>query len=183
MGGRRGEYRGNKWKAVAMFAEMIEDAYNSCATPPPIDTPVPLDSLDDDPIVPSTQMAVSSFIAINPTLHRDIYALRDPGERPMAFMNHGFADFTSSAFLSLGGRYNSALDSGCTDHIIRQRKFFQNYDTSRAVSIGTANSGSLAALASGDVSFRVPYRDRDGRSHHILFTLRNCLHAPDAPIN
>jgi len=181
MEGRRGEYRGNKGKAVAMFAEMIEDAYNSCVTtPPPEPEPLyPLVDSEEDPNVPT----VSSFLAPNPTIRRDYFAERDPDKFPMAFVSNSIEDFKSAAFLSLGGRFNSALDSGCTDHIIRHRKVFQHYDTSKAVSIGTANSGSLEALAGGDVSFRVPYHDRHGQVQQILFTLRNCLHAPDAPVN
>jgi hypothetical protein len=166
MEGRRGEYRGNKGKAVAMFAEMMEDAYNSCVTtPPPEPEPsYPLVDSEEDPNVPT----VSSFLAPNPTIRRDYFAERDPDKFPMAFVSNSIEDFKSAAFLSLGGRFNSALDSGCTDHIIRHRKVFQHYDTSKAVSIGTANSGSLEALAGGDVSFRVPYHDRHRAGHEWI---------------
>jgi hypothetical protein len=185
MEGQRGEYRGNKGKAVAMFAEMMEDAYNSWAmTPPPEPEPsYPLVDLEEDPSVPSAPLPVSSFLAPNPTIRRDYFAERDPDKFSMAFVSNSVEDFRSTAFLSLGGRFNSALDSGCTDHIIRHREVFQHYDTSKAVSIGTANSGSLEALAGGDVSFRIPYHDRHGQVQPIIFTLRNCLYAPDAPVN
>ena len=69
------------------------------------------------------------------------------------------------------------LDSGCTHHIIRDRSLFLNY-VSKPISAGTANFGSLQALGTGDVSFHSPFG-----AHHVLFTLRGCLHAPDAPIN
>ena len=185
MEGQRGEYRGNKGKAVAMFAEMMEDAYNSCATLPPPEPELsyPLVDSEEDPNVPLAPLPVSSFLAPNPTIRRNYFAERDPDKFPMAFMSNSVEDFKSIAFLSLGGHFNSALDSGCTDHIIRHCEIFQNYDTSKAVSIGTANSGSLEALAGGDVSFRVPYHDRHGQVQQILFTLRNCLYAPDAPVN
>jgi len=181
MEGRHGEYRGNKGKAVAMFVEMMEDAYNSCATtPPPKPKPsYPLVDSEEDPNV----LTVSSFLAPNPTLCHDYFAERDPDKFPMAFVSNSIEDFKLTAFLSLGGRFNSALDSGCTDHIIRHHKVFQHYNTSKAVSIGTANSGSLEALAGGDVSFRVPYHDWHGQVQQILFMLQNCLHAPDAPVN
>ena len=83
-----------------------------------------------------------------------------------------------AAFLSLGNAYNSCLDSGCTDHIVKDRCLFQTYDVSGAVEIGTANCGFLLAKGSGDVFFRVPYHDR-----FVIFTMRGCLHAPDTPIN
>ena len=67
------------------------------------------------------------------------------------------------------------MDSGCTDHIITDRRLFQTYDTSGAIEIGTANCGSLSTKASGDISFRVPFQDR-----FVIFTLRGYLHAPDA---
>jgi len=51
------------------------------------------------------------------------------------------------------------------------------------VLIGTVNSGSLEALAGGNISFWVPYCNTLGQMGHLLFTLRGCLYAPDAPIN
>jgi len=138
---------------------------------------------EEDPNVPLAPLPVSSFLVPNPTIRRDYFAEHDPDKFLMAFMSNNVEDFKSIAFLSLVGRFNSALDSGCTDHIIHHREIFQNYDTSKAVSIGTANSGSLEALAGGDVSFCVPYHDRHGQVQQILFTLRNCLYAPDAPVN
>jgi hypothetical protein len=45
------------------------------------------------------------------------------------------------------------------------------------------NSGLLEALAGGDMSFCIPYHDQHGQVQQILFTLRNCLYAPDAPVN
>jgi len=154
MEGQRGEYHGNKGKAVAMFAEMMEDAYNSCATTPPLEPEpsYPLVDSGEDPNVPLAHLTVSSFLAPNPTIHHDYFAERDPDKFPMAFVSNSVEDFRSTAFLSLGDRFNSALDSGCTDHIIRRHDIFQHYDTSKAVSIGTANSGLLEALAGGDVS-------------------------------
>ena len=71
------------------------------------------------------------------------------------------------------------------------RQNYQNPDgicgapksTAKAVSIGTANLGSLAALGGGDGSFRVPYIDHLGKPRNVMFTLQGCLYAPDAPIN
>ena len=69
-------------------------------------------------------------------------------------------------------------DVRCTDHIIRDRHLFQTYDITGAVDIGTANCGSLSAKGSGDVFFHVPHADK-----FVVFNMRGCLHAPDAPIN
>ncbi|KAG6807918.1 hypothetical protein H0H92_006002 [Tricholoma furcatifolium] len=80
------------------------------------------------------------------------------------------------AFLSTA--YNALLDSGCSTHIIRDRRYFWSYDESGAVDVGTANCGILSTLARGEVRFRAHV---DGK--HVVFILRDCLHAPDVPIN
>lgn len=55
---------------------------------------------------------------------------------------------------------------------------FSSYDTAGATSVTTANCGALHALASGDVSIRIHFKDR-----YVTVLLRNCLHTPDVPIN
>jgi hypothetical protein len=82
------------------------------------------------------------------------------------------------ALSSISKEFNSALDSACTNHIIRNREFFHTYDTAGAVPVKTANCGFLQTLAIGDVVFRMELQGRT-----ILWTLKNCLHAPDVPIN
>jgi hypothetical protein len=74
MEGRRGDYRRNKTGTLAMFAEMMEDAFVSCTTPlPPDDLPLVPDTLDADVIVPSAHLSVASFIAPNDSIRRDYY--------------------------------------------------------------------------------------------------------------
>jgi len=80
--------------------------------------------------------------------------------------------------LSVSPLYNSILDSGCTTHIIRDRSLFWTYHTSMSVPVKTANCGILETLAKGDVKFRVQCGTQS-----VIFTLRDCLHAPSAPIN
>ena len=70
------------------------------------------------------------------------------------------------------------LDSGCTNHIIRDQALFWTYKEDQAVPVKTANCGILNMLARGDVKFSVPFGDR-----RIILILRDCLHAPDAPLN
>ncbi|KAF5382182.1 hypothetical protein D9615_004371 [Tricholomella constricta] len=84
----------------------------------------------------------------------------------------------SVALFSLSSRFNALLDSGCTVHIIRDRDLFWTYDSSQAVSVGTANCGVLPTLAKGEVRFKTVL---DGKE--VVYRLRECLHAPDAPIN
>ncbi|KAF5379684.1 hypothetical protein D9615_005653 [Tricholomella constricta] len=84
----------------------------------------------------------------------------------------------STALLSFSSRFNSILDSGCTVHIIRDREFFWSYDPSQAVTVGTANCGVLQTLGKGEVRFKTILNDKE-----VIYRLRECLHAPSAPIN
>jgi hypothetical protein len=84
---------------------------------------------------------------------------------------------TSESLLSMGNSFNVLLDSGCTRHVVRDWTLFRDY-AEKSITIGTATCGSLDALGSGNVEFRYPFRDR-----HVIFTLRDCLYAPTAPIN
>jgi hypothetical protein len=178
------EYQGNKTVTLAMFAEMMEDAYILCNTPlPPDEIHSMLDTLDADLVTPSAHLSVASFVVPNDKIKSDSYSLCDYPTTPMAFVSTSVADFQSTAFLSLGGRYNSVLDSGCTDHIFHNCEYFQDYDVSKAVSIGTANSSSLEAHSGGNVCFSVPYIDKLGEPANVVITLRDCLYAPNAPIN
>jgi Reverse transcriptase (RNA-dependent DNA polymerase) len=85
---------------------------------------------------------------------------------------------TPLALASLSQTYNSALDSACTNHIIRDRSLFHRYDPDGGVPVKTANCGFLETLAIGDVKFRMTLNGRT-----IIWTLKNCLHAPTVPIN
>ena len=73
---------------------------------------------------------------------------------------------------------NTLLDSGCSHHLIRDRSLFTSYNVSGATSVTTANCSSLSALASGDVTLRIPFRGA-----LVSVVLRDCLHAPDVPIH
>jgi Reverse transcriptase (RNA-dependent DNA polymerase) len=179
MEGQRDVYKKDKSKVVAMLIASLDDAFSLSdeeSLPPVLDDPSP--TLDDIHMILHTTSFSTSSSSVhdhNQNIDRDLYPMRDTS-KPSAFVSVPQIDPTS--FLSLGGRFNACLDSGCTDHIITDRKLFHTYDTSGAVKIGTANCGSLSAIASGDVIFRLPFGDQ-----FVLFTLRHCLHAPDAPIN
>jgi len=74
--------------------------------------------------------------------------------------------------------YNSILDSGCMNHIIQDHSLFWTYHMSLATPVKTANCGILETLAKGDVKFHVQCS-----SQSVVLVLRDCLHAPSAPIN
>ena len=74
--------------------------------------------------------------------------------------------------------FNSLFDSGCTNHIFRDRGVSWTYDSTLATPVKTANCGFLNTLARGSVYFQIK---SNGRS--AVFVLKDCLHAPDAPIN
>jgi hypothetical protein len=74
--------------------------------------------------------------------------------------------------------YNLVLDSGCMNHIFCDRSLFWTYDTSLAVPVKTANYGFLQTLAHGSVCFCITLGSRS-----VVFVLKDCLHASDAPIN
>ena len=182
MEGRREEYMANKVRVHAMFAEYLENTFTvpDEAQPPDIISSTPASPIipplsDSDYFLPPiANLCVTSF-STNSDDRGDLYIRCDP-----KFPFH--VAFTSTilqptALLSMAGSYNALLDSGCTHHIIRDRFLFRDYSP-KSISVGTANCGSLDALGSGDVEFRYPFGDRS-----IVFTLRNCLYAPTAPIN
>ena len=77
----------------------------------------------------------------------------------------------------MANSFNTLLDSGCTRHVVRDRALFHDF-AEKSVSVGTATYSSLDALGSGDVEFHYPFGDRN-----VIFTLRDCLYAPTAPVN
>ena len=75
-------------------------------------------------------------------------------------------------------KLNTVLDSGSTHHIIRDHAFFQTYNTTKALSVKTANCGALKAKAMGTVILEVTLDNC-----MLDLVLSDCLHAPDVPIN
>ena len=179
MEGRREEYLSNKGRIHAMFVDCLENAFllpepslpPDSSSPPP--SPIP-SSLDDESLLhPIANLSVSSYVPNSHFCER-LYTLSEPQLPPFAMPS---IDFSSTAFISLTTLYNALLDSGCTHHIIRDRSLFRNY-SAQAISVGTANCGSLEALGTGDVEFTYSSGDRQ-----VTFTLCSCLFAPTAPIN
>jgi gag-polypeptide of LTR copia-type len=73
---------------------------------------------------------------------------------------------------------SALLGSSASSHIIKDFKYFWNYDRQGAKSVKTANHGNLSTLASGDCIAIVKCGKLSTR-----VTLRNCFHAPSAVIN
>ncbi|KAF5383168.1 hypothetical protein D9615_004993 [Tricholomella constricta] len=130
-----------------------------------------------DPIIETSESSEIESASVPSSAYLDSEA-SDPPPLDTAF----YLDFANAAdphvLASLADQYNVILDSGCTVHIIRDRKFFWTYDTSLAIPVGTANCGVLKTLARGETRFRV---EIDGI--YQIFCLKDCLHAPDVPIN
>lgn len=161
MEGRREEYLANRSaKPVAHIAE-VEDT-------------VPQNEADEMP-----------HIADDSSLNNEFAAMSLSTSNNIEFSTYAFSSFSENSLdrplaLSLvtQGRYNSALDSACTNHIFRDRHLFHTYNIDGALPVKTANCGFLTTLAIGDVKIKLMIGNKT-----ISWTLRNCLHAPDVPIN
>ena len=79
---------------------------------------------------------------------------------------------------SIPHAFNSALDSACTNHIFKDRDLFHTYNADGAVPVKTANCGVLTTLGIGSVKIKLSINGKT-----VVWTLTNCLHAPDIPIN
>ena len=180
MEGRREEYMNNRTRVHAMFVECLDNAFSFSDPFVNLDSHSPSSSpnfppvLDNELIVPPTVNLCVSSSTQNFDFRDDLY-----DSRLIKFPSLAFAsiDFQAASLVSFTSRYNAILDSGCTHHIVRDRRYFSSY-VAKPISVGTANCGSLEALGTGDVEFRYPYRDRQ-----VIFTLRGCLYAPGAPID
>jgi hypothetical protein len=132
MEGRRAEFKRDRSKVVAMLLADLDESLASedVVEPPPspmtptID-PLPSDTLDDHILVPTmANLSVSAtLLAQNDIIHRDIYHLCEPF-KSSSYAFQTTSELNHTAYLSLGGRFNSCLDSGCTDHIITDRRLF-----------------------------------------------------------
>ena len=164
-----------------MFAEALENSFMLSDPHVPPDPPLPTSSpilspaLDNELLLPPIANLSVAPLMPNTDLREDLYTRCDFKLLPRLAL--ASVDFNSAALVSLVSLYNALLDSGCTHHIVRDRTLFRQY-VPQTISVGTANCGSLEALGTGDVEFQYPFGDRQ-----VIFTLRNCLYAPSAPIN
>ena len=202
--GKRDQYLASRTRIQAHLAHITEilDADSMEEVYP---SHIPLDSCEPDIIVEPeitpppiaalsiTPTVVSPSIVVDTEVDNEdfFYAYYIQGEhksRPIAFTtlprcsptpDLGYHSASSPiAFAASSFPFNSILDSGCTNHIFRDRNVFWTYDTTLATPVKTANCGFLNTLARGSVRFRL----KSG-NHSAIFVLKDCLHAPDAPLN
>ena len=146
MEGRCEDYMNNKSCVHAMFAKCLENAFSDqspLSDPPSLPTsPVISSTLNSDILLPPiANLCVSNF-SVNSDLRDYIYDWCDSKiHSPFPFTS---TNSQTIALLSMSHVFNALLDSGCTHHIIHVRALFRNY-VERAVSVGTANCGSLDA--------------------------------------
>ena len=125
-----------------------------------------------------------TILADEPSLNTEFAAMSLGNSNDIHFSTYALSSFsditldTPLAFSSISQTYNSALDSACTNHIFRDRHVFHTYNAGGAVPVKTANCGFLTTLGIGDVKIRLKIGD-----NNVIWTLTNCLHAPDVPIN
>ena len=192
--GKRDEYLASVGRAQAHLAQLMEviECNEVAADTVPPDIPV---QPDPDVIVESAPTPAFSALSLTPTVVSDAVVNEDLYFEAYSCLSLEFAGVFSAistvdlslgshpslvlpVALSAGFPYNSVLDSGCTHHIFRERDIFWTYDPSQATQVKTANCGFLPTLARGSVRFRVTSGTRT-----VVFILKDCLHAPDAPIN
>ena len=154
MEGRREEYLANRGTKVQAHLTNTED------TP---QTEITIDPSDE--LVLTQEFAAMSLNTMN-----DIDFASYSSLQSVTSTLEG--NSTPVAFASLHEQFNMALDSACTNHIIRDQNLFQTYDVSSTVPVKTANCGFLTTLAIGDVKFRIVIKGTP-----IIWTLKNCLHA------
>jgi hypothetical protein len=162
MEGRREEYLASRQqKPIAHIAEIEENQTD----------------IEENTVVVEENTLINEFAAVSLNSANDIffstYALSGIPEMITQPEDQSFALSTISQ------TYNSALDSACTNHIFRDRTVFHTYNVDGAVSVKTANCGLLTTLAIGDVKIKLLLGDH----RTVIWTLKNCLHAPDVPIN
>ena len=142
-----------------------------------------MDSLQDTS--PTHHSSIVPPVPASPAQSDIFYTYASCDQPTVAFISTvstPYSDFVQSldpmAFAAFQQCFNTILDSGCTNHIIQDRCFFWTYHPEQATPVGTANCGILNTLGCGEARFTVLV---DGRLHTIC--LRDCLHAPDMPIN
>jgi len=140
----------------------------------PPSTPV----VNEDSSTPFAALGTTDFVpSVTSIVNEDVlFDLYRNGVMPLAFSS--IEDSSLFAFAAISNLYNTILDSGCTNHIIKDHSLFWTYHMFLAVPVKTANCGILETFAKGDIKFHIQCGNRS-----IVFTLHDCLHAPGAPIN
>jgi hypothetical protein len=157
MEGRRDEYLANRVsRPVAHIAEiegMVE--------------------VDESTVVTMEDAFINEFAAMSLKIPNEIHF--------STYVLSSIAELLPDQSLALGSisqSFHSALDLACTNHIFRDHNLFHTYSTDNAVPVKTANCGILNTLGMGTVKVKLSIKHRT-----VIWTLKNCLHALDVPIN
>jgi len=122
--------------------EVTSDQCSPSPSPPDDGAPLSITVFGTTSFVPSTVTPVNSNI------YFDVYRA---GVIPTALSS--VTELSPVCLSTISQIFNSVLDSGCTNHIIRDRSLFWTYHTSLAIPVQTANCGVLETLAKGDIKF------------------------------
>ncbi len=152
--------------------------YADANDPPPSDD-------DIGPVDPEAYAAVSVLpdldCTVN-TVNEDIVfvcsgaSILSPSTEASTWFYEGLL---AGSFISLSHLVKTMLDSGCTTHIFKDKKYFWSYREDEAVDVKTANCGVLSTKARGEIRIRV----RCTNGQRVIVRLLDCLHAPDVPMN
>ena len=118
------------------------------------------------------------------TLNNEFAALSLGVSNDIEFSTYAFSSIFEIQFdqpfalSSLSQKFNSALDSACTNHIFQDHNLFHTYNTKGALPVKTANCGIFTTLGIGNVKIKLSIGNKS-----IIWTLMNSLHALSVPIN
>ena len=115
-------------------------------------SPTLLPLSDSDTLLPPIANFCVTPFSVNSDFVEDAYSWCDL--KPFSHYAFTLPSPQHIALLSLSQVYNVLLDSGCTNHIIWNHSLFHTY-VSQEVSIGMANCGSLDAIGTGNVKFKL----------------------------
>ncbi|KAK0216732.1 hypothetical protein EDD85DRAFT_798165 [Armillaria nabsnona] len=140
-------------------APLDSDDYAAVAIPYTDCTVDSIDSVNDDIVFVCTGASILSSSAQASTWFYD--GLKD------------------GSFAALSLLVKTMLNSGCTTHIFKERRYFWSYREDEAVDVRTANCGVLSTKARGEIRIRV----RCTNGIQVVVRLLDCLHVPDVPMN
>ena len=114
---------------------------------------------EDTTSIPFAAFVTTPTAAVNNDIYLDWYDVGATSTYAFSSLSELLPFESPVSCASIAGSFNTILDSGCTNHIIRDRALFWTYREDQAVPVKTANCGILNTLARGDVKFSVPFGD------------------------
>ncbi|KAJ3898348.1 hypothetical protein F5879DRAFT_994902 [Lentinula edodes] len=156
-------------------------AYVTTTTSPTSNTNSKIETVDTVNSVPSViSTANTTVCSTYPARHLKPFAALLSSFPSSPLPIHHSEDDNPIAFSSIPQKTQTLLDSACTNHIIKNRRFFFTFDEDGTLAVQTANSGILATKALGTCYFELQI---DGTNDHLILEMHDCLYAPNAPVN